>query len=808
MDKPAEHNAQINNEKRMKRGFFDGIKSSLNETKEELMSDRRALLIELLALAVGFVLSRCNIAFGARPLGITFVALLPIAVWPALIGTVIGGISSGLDGIIFAAAALVTVMLRILVSLPDKRSEGGEGRFGESLLIRICISTLGGFVVALYESLTQGLTEATLLYGLVMVILTPLLTFLLSGLFADGIGLWELFFGKSDVLKIASKERNKKYDIIFFHISSLALIFFLGLSLKDVNAFGISLSYVFSAFIMLIVARRFGALRAMACGFMASLGISATAAVSFALAGLGAGVLAGFGSGYAIIAGGVALSAWSAYSLGLSGLLGVLPEYFIASAIVMPIIGRVQEKPIEEVSYEPPESAADMVGTMALAYQSEYSGELDTAEATLSEISRVISEHTTTPLRLSTEEYRSIVIEVASRHCMGCGEARLCARENIRPVIKHADAIAEMLSCGRRIEAKDVSTDTEFCAMSEDMAVEINREVGRREQEGYTLCGAAAAEEYGLAAGLISRMRAEDLAEKTVDNSMTEALTAAFESCGFTNGVIRAFGKRRKHFILAGEDENGAKISSFELRKSIENAANVRLDTPEYFRRGKMVLMECGIKRKYKASFAIATAPGSEREVSGDTAICFESDADYFYSLISDGMGSGEVAKETSEFVGDFIKRTVNAHSAKDTLLHILNRAIRTGREECSATVDLFELDLLCGSGTFLKSGAAPSYVKRESSIFRIKSQTAPIGLLSTIDTEKTSVEIRPGDHIFMFSDGVAEISEEAPWLLLLLGESPIDDLTEYARLILHEAEKNSKSKDDISVCVIRIDEN
>jgi stage II sporulation protein E len=220
-----------------------------------------------------------------------------------------------------------------------------------------------------------------------------------------------------------------------------------------------------------------------------------------------------------------------------------------------------------------------------------------------------------------------------------------------------------------------------------------------------------------------------------------------------------------------------------------------------------MVLMECDIRRRLKVSIASATLPGCESEISGDSSLAFESGEDYFYSLISDGMGSGELAKRTSQFVCDYIKSAMKLGSAKETLLHILNHTIRARGEECSATVDLFELDLLNGGGMFLKSGAAPSYIKRESSIFRIRSQTTPIGLLRSIDTEKISVEIRPGDHIIMMSDGVCDVTEDAPWLLLLLGEPVKKSLKEYVDYIISEAKKNSHTSDDISVTVIRVEE-
>lgn len=796
---------------RVKRG---GLKENLSKLKEsidksvkEIKEDGRALAEELIIFTVGFLLSRCQLALGARPLGIAFIALLHKGILPALLGGVIGSLSLGIEGIAFAAAELVTALLRMAVSASEKRENNIGELFGESLMLRISVSVLGGFLVAIYESLMRDLTEATLLFGLIMIISTPLLTFLLSGICTTGIVFHEVISGSGDILSIKGCERNDKYDKIFFQMSALAFLFFISLSFKSVNLLGISFSYVFSALISLLAAKRFGALRGMAVGFITALPISGELSVSFALAGLCAGVMVGFGSGYAIVLGGVALSAWSAYSAGLNGLISTLPEYIIASAISLPILNKINE--IESVK-EPEnhtESAEDMVGTMALAYQSDYSGATANLESALHDLARVIDRYTATPIRLTNEEYRDIIIKAAEIACTGCNEKGLCLKNAVRPIIKNADYLSSLLSEGKRINASDINISGEFCFMAEALARQINIDAERREQESYMLSGAnGAAEEYELISQLIGRAVASDESEKRVDDSITDVLTSAIEDCGFEGGVIRAFGGRNKHFIMAGEDEEGGKISAFELRKSIERAADVKLGAPEYFRRGKMVLMECGIRPSIKVSYAIASENSNKSEVSGDTACCFESKQNYFYSLISDGMGSGEVAKKTSLFVSEFIKRAMDVGAAKETLIHMLNHSIRSRGEECSATVDLFELDLLRKGGLFIKSGAPPSYIKRESSIFRIRSHTAPIGLMRNIDTERISVEIKAGDIIFMLSDGIAEIAEDAPWLLLLLGEAPIDNLKEYAEHILSEAKKNGAGGDDMTVTIIRVD--
>ena len=517
-----------------------------------------------------------------------------------------------------------------------------------------------------------------------------------------------------------------------------------------------------------------------------------------------------FGHMYAIVLGGVALCAWSVYNSGLTGLLSTLPEYLISAAIAMPLLKKIEvteEKESSASEEQNTESAEDMVGTMALVYQNSCNSNISSLPTALLSISQVISRHFKTPIRLNKEEYREIVISVAEEHCIGCKEGGACAIEDIRPCIKAAERVAETLCEGKKISPSDLNTESELCHKAEIVAEQINEAAEREENERFMLSEQSEnSEEYRLVSTLMSQLIADDEEERRVDNSLTAPLTHAAEECGLKNGVVRAFGKREKHIILAGEDESGTTITSFELRKSIERAAGVRLATPEYFKRGNMVLMECGTRKRLKASYATAGLAGRKNEVSGDTAICFESKNNRFYSLISDGMGSGELARETSAFVGEFIRGAAEIDSARETVIHMLNYSLLGRNEECSATVDLFELDLLNGEGMFLKSGAAPSFVKRESSIFRIRSQTAPIGLLRSIDAEKIRLEIKAGDHIIMLSDGISDTLEDAPWLLLLLGEPPVKNLQDYAALILNEAIRNVKVKDDMTVTVIRVE--
>jgi stage II sporulation protein E len=764
---------------------------------------RAALTYNILIFTAALLFTRCHVVFSAHPLGIALLAVLPVGVWSAMLGAVVGALSLGGGGIIYALISIVTVFLRVVIS----GGKGADGTlFGESLALRISTATVCGFIGAIYEVMLAGFTRAAILYGLATVIIPPVAVFALSGLFSSGISLTDAMYGAKSAFSLAKKSERERYNIIFFQLSALAASFLISLSLVEFELFGISAAYVFVSFVTLVVSKRFGPLRALAVGFVSSIGISSVYSVSYGLAGLGAGLLAPLGVTYSLIGGGVLMSVWSGYSSGLVGFLTTLPEYLIGAALATPIIKGLSAERAEVESVEITKNAKDMVGTMALSYQNKYVGSLDSLEASLTGLAAIVRGYSTAKAPLTVEEYRDIVIDVADRHCKSCSSLKLCMAEDVRPCIRSAESIAEKLRAGGRISGEDVNTATEFCALADTVAEAINHEAARAERTRHRAKdGDLTADEYELISRLINEARDRDARERATDTQTSERLTEVIEKCGLGDGVIRSFGERHKHFILAGEDEAGDVITSRELHNKLESVAGVKLATPEYYRHGKMALMECGIRRGYATECAVAKVSGEGGEISGDTLASFESSDDYFYSLISDGMGRGEIAEETSRFVVDFLTRLLDFSASKETVLHLLNNVMRHRSEECSATVDLFELDLLTGEGTFIKSGAAPSFVKRDESIFRIKSQTAPIGLLRTIDTEKIRVEVRGDDYVIMLSDGVADSAEDAPWLLELLAKPPKRNVKEYADLILSEAVKHSRSRDDMSVAVIKV---
>ncbi len=779
------------------------IGAKLREAKEERRKNKLAPVLDIVTLLVGLLFSRCHVIFGAHPLAIAFIAVLPSRVWLAALGAAVGALSLGKSGLIYAMISAIVLFLRMIVSGTDKRSDEEEPKlFHESILLRLSAALIGGFIAAVYETLLSGFSLTAVSFGATMILLPPACAFALSGLFVESVDLPRAVFTREPILSLSGISGQAKYEKIFFQSSALLISFLVSLSLAEYSVFGINISYIYAGAVTLIVARRFGALRAGALGFVSTLCLSSVYSVAFALAGLAAGALFSLGWVYAFIGGGAALGAWCAYAGGLSGFLSVFPEYMIAALLSAPAVRKLSGEWRPQESAESTMGASDMLGTMSLSYKSKYAGLLAGVEPALSGLSSVMRKYSERSAHPTKEEYRELAAECVRKYCTGCTEEG-CDGASLTD--GELEYLGDRLALGADVLAEDFP-ERLSCSLREAIASATNRAAAILAEEKYKLYQRdTSSEDFALVAKLLSEARAADRDEKTTNGTLTSALTELLPEAGIFGGTARVLGTRRPYFLIACEDESRERISSGELIQKIEEASGCRLGKPEYYRRGRALLMECSAEPKFRAEYAIAGRAGEGGEVSGDTARCFECEDGRFFSLLSDGMGRGREAKEVSLLVADTLSRTLEHFTPSATLVKILNHLIARRSTECSATVDLFSLDLISGEAAFLKGGAAASYIKRGASLFRIRSKTAPLGLMKTLDAERIRAEIRDGDVVVMLSDGVSQNVEDTPWLIELLSSPAGDDLDAFAGKIIEAAGKHRPAPDDMTVIVTKI---
>lgn len=779
----------------------DAFSAAMEKRRENPLS----LLYDSAIFLIALVLARRHLLFGAHPLAIAFLAVIPSYVWVALFGAAVGSVTLGGAGFVYAIISVIVVFLRIVTS--GTEGQGGPDKlFSESLVLRMAAALIGGFTAAVYELLLSGLTWTTVLFGLTMTLIPPIIVFAASGIFCEGLTPRALLFDKRNLFDLSKKRDKERYNVIFFQCAAALSIFFVGFALEPYSLLGISATYVFAGLITLVVAKRFGSLRAAGVGFFAVLGVSAMNSVAFALSGLVAGMLFSVGMPYALVGGGISVVAWSAYSGGFRSLIEIFPEYIIAAIIGAAVLKRITiEKTLKEEEASE-RKAKDMVGTMALSYRSGYSGTLPLLEDSLLGLSGAVKKFAEESAKLGLDDYRRVASEAVLSYCKTCPGYRSCRATSAAPYEELVGKIAEKLFEGKQVSARDFESVPAYCHMSNRIFEVINEQTARAEAERFKAYGtSSAAVDLEMLARLINDSMTNDERARGMNTALTELLEPVARSYGPEECVIRVYGDRKYHVIAAGEDSDGTVITSPEFKREMEKVMGVRLGAPEFFRSGSAVVMETDASRAFSVECASAGLGGRDNEISGDTVRIFESSDDRFYALLSDGMGSGKTAKDTSTFVGSFLSEILDSSRPTDTVMHLLSHIIRGRGTECSATVDLFGFDLINGEATFLKSGAAPSYIKRAESIFRIRSETAPIGLMKQVDAERIKASVSDGDYIIMLSDGISQSTEDAAWLLELLSKPPKASVGEYADYILAAAVKNSKYKDDMTVVVAKI---
>ena len=762
-------------------------------------------VLSFVRFLLGLVFSRTHLLFGAHPFALGLLAVMPNGVWWTLLGAVIGALTMGRAGIIYAMISIIVVFLRIIVGGSGK--DGSTPLFRENLLLRISVSIIGGFICGVYEALLSGLAMSTLLFALVMIIAPPILVLLLSGYFDSEISLIDITGTDKRLFSLKDKEDRAKSSVVFYQISALFLLFLISLSLKEYALVGVDASYVFSGIVTLFVARRFDPLRAAAVGFATTAILSTELTVGYILLGLGAGVLFRIGVPQAIIGGGIIVSLWSGYAGGVVGLLSVLPEYAIAGIIGWPLSGKLPRERTEKEDSTISVVARDMVGTVSLHFKNRYRGSLAGLERTLDGISALVSKGQREASLPSKDELFSLVKRCHEEYCTDCMLETACAKEHSLSV-EEIGRLSTLLYIRRGIMPEDFYTLPGDCKIRTGLAETINRAYSLLSEDKFKSSQRmGAGEEIELISRMIAESRAKDEEEKATNDTLEEMLYRAVSGFGLSGATVKVYGRLRPHIIVALDDDEGKKISSPELIATIEKECSLSLSKPDYYKSGRASLLECDVRKTLSVTPASVGACRSGESVSGDRCSMFESEDGRFYSLIADGMGSGECAASTAEYATELLKSLLGFCEASATVLRFVNRLLRSRDPNYSTTLDLFSLDLYNREASFIKSGAAPSYIKREGSIFRITSRTAPLGIMKDIDAEKIKVQIYPGDYIIMFTDGISASESDAPWLVELLSRPFSNEPKELAEKILGEAKKIKGTPDDMTVAVIRVEE-
>ena len=169
----------------------------------------------------------------------------------------------------------------------------------------------------------------------------------------------------------------------------------------------------------------------------------------------------------------------------------------------------------------------------------------------------------------------------------------------------------------------------------------------------------------------------------------------------------------RLHLELTGECVQRILRSQEGFTSGLGALMHVTLTKPEtQYDSGGMRLM-FREQEPYYITVGIGTRTREGQQISGDCVRYFTTEEGMACVILSDGMGSGEQAREESESTVRMAERFLRAGISAADCVRTIGPALKLRTQgKKFVTLDISTIDLFTGEAVSVKCGAAPSFVR------------------------------------------------------------------------------------------------
>lgn len=213
----------------------------------------------------------------------------------------------------------------------------------------------------------------------------------------------------------------------------------------------------------------------------------------------------------------------------------------------------------------------------------------------------------------------------------------------------------------------------------------------------------------------------------------------------------------------------------------------------------------------FRIMTGVAKAIKEGKTISGDNYSILERHDHHVIMMLSDGVGSGREAGQSSDVVMELMEALLQAGESAESAALFVSSTFSTVLEEGKfPTLDICEVDLNQGSCEICKAGAVTSFIKTGSVVERIAGGGTPLGFFPQEEMPVIRKLIDHDHYIIMVTDGILEnMNGENTEAVFAEYISQLDykNPKEMANKILQFAilRAGGKVKDDMSVLVAGI---
>ena len=216
---------------------------------------------------------------------------------------------------------------------------------------------------------------------------------------------------------------------------------------------------------------------------------------------------------------------------------------------------------------------------------------------------------------------------------------------------------------------------------------------------------------------------------------------------------------------------------------------------------------------RYEMAIATGEMTKSKSELSGDSILNIRLKDGKYLVALSDGMGTGKEARNSSMQVLRLLENLLLSGFEKNISLDLINTSLMNQNTEMFATLDIAIIDLYQGTIEFIKSGACPTYIKNKKKVQIIKADSLPTGIVGESNIQTFDKDIATGDIMLMCSDGILDANIEYKnkelWIRYILEDIETTNTKKISDLVLNEAVDNNFGviKDDMTIIVCKFRE-
>lgn len=397
---------------------------------------------------------------------------------------------------------------------------------------------------------------------------------------------------------------------------------------------------------------------------------------------------------------------------------------------------------------------------------------------------------------------------IAEELCKNCPKFAECEQKELSPAF---DTLMEIGCRKGKVNLIDIPrTLSEACAYQSDLLYTLNKQLGEYKRYVTETENAASGRELlaNQAQGVSEILKNLALEQSEPLRLYTEkerALNIALLEAGIICTEVLVYGEEERltlSLVTFGrvDVKKIAAVSSHVLETRMMISERIPLSGEKFC---------CILHKKpiLDAAFGATNLTKAGETASGDTHSVIKIDERRFIVALSDGMGSGEYARNVSESTLSLLESFYRAKMPPELILSTINRLLAFGKEETFACVDVAVIDLDCGRADVVKIGSPAAFILSGNTVRILESSSLPLGILDALHPDTATYELMENDLLLFVSDGIADAFGSPSDLYDVLRTIPTGNPQELTDCLTESALRayGGVAKDDMTAVAVRL---